>query len=97
MIPAPLSHTSARPLEYDALRDVLRGYAQSALGQGRIAQLVPSTDRTWIERQQQLAAEVREYLRAGGRFDFAELLDPTRLVENRASQAWRWNLAKSAT
>jgi DNA mismatch repair protein MutS2 len=81
MIPAPLDHTSARPLEYDVLRDVLRGYAQSALGQARVAQLAPSTDRAWIERQQQLAAEVREYLRAGGRFDFAGMLDPSRLVE----------------
>jgi DNA mismatch repair protein MutS2 len=81
MVPAPLAHTSARALEYDALRDLLRGYTQSALGQARVAQLVPSTDRVWIERQQQLAAEIREYLRAGGRFDFTGLLDPTRLIE----------------
>ncbi len=29
-----------------------------------------------IEDQQQMAAEIREFLRAGGRFDFAGLLDP---------------------
>ena len=81
MIPAPLNHTSARALEYDALRDLLRGYTQSALGQARIAQLAPSGDRAWIERQQQLVAEIRAYLRTGGRFDFAGLMDPTRLVE----------------
>jgi len=51
------------------------------LGQARIAQLAPSTERAWIERQQQLTAEVGEYLRAGGSFDFAGLLDPTRWVE----------------
>jgi DNA mismatch repair protein MutS2 len=86
MIPAPLSHTSARPLEYDVLLDVLRGYAQSALGQARMAQLAPSTDRAWIERQQQLAAEVREYLRCAGRFDFAGLMDPSQLVEKARIQ-----------
>ncbi len=34
----------------------------------------------WIERQQQLASELRGYLRTGGRFDFHGLLDPTTLV-----------------
>jgi DNA mismatch repair protein MutS2 len=81
MVPAPLTHTGSRALEYDGLRDLLRGYAQSALGQARISQLVPSTDRTWIERQQQLTTEVREFLRAGGRFDFSGLLDPVRALE----------------
>ncbi len=80
-IPSPLAHTSARALEYDLLRDLLRGYTSSDLGRSRVAQLAPSTDRAWIERQHQLAAEIREYLRAGGRFDFAELHDPTKLVE----------------
>jgi DNA mismatch repair protein MutS2 len=81
MIPSPLSHTSAGPLEYDGLRDLLRGYTQSALGRSRLAALVPSADRAWIERQQELAAEIGDYLRAGGHFDFSGLLDPTRLVE----------------
>ncbi|HVP43051.1 MAG TPA: endonuclease MutS2 [Terriglobales bacterium] len=75
-----LAHTSARPLEFDALREMLRGYAVSALGKDRVARIAPSDDRTWIERQQQLAAETREYLRCGGRFDFSGLLDPTDLV-----------------
>jgi DNA mismatch repair protein MutS2 len=80
-IPFPLPHTSARALEYDLLRDLLCGYTSSELGRSRVAQLAPSTDRAWIERQHQLAAEIREYLRSGGRFDFAELHDPTKLVE----------------
>lgn len=80
-IPCPLAHTSARALEYDLLRDLLRGYTTSDLGRSRVAQLAPSTDRAWIERQHQLTAEIREYLRAGSRFDFAELRDPARLVE----------------
>jgi DNA mismatch repair protein MutS2 len=81
MVPAQLSHASARALEYDALRDLLRGYAQSSLGQARLAELAPSSDRAWIERQQQLTSEIREYMRAGGRFDFAGLLNPATLVE----------------
>jgi DNA mismatch repair protein MutS2 len=81
MPPQPLSHTSARVLEFDCLRDVLRGYASSPLGQERIAQLAPSTNCEWIENQQRLTSEVREFRRVGGRFDFSGLLDVTKLVE----------------
>jgi len=76
-----LLHTSARVLEFDSLRDLLRGYASSPLGQSRIDALAPSTDRAWIESQQQLATEIREFRRVGGRFDFSTLLDITPLVE----------------
>jgi DNA mismatch repair protein MutS2 len=77
----PLAHTSARVLEFESLRDLLRGYASSALGTGRIAALAPSVDRAWIEQQQQLATEIREFRRVGGRFEFAGLLDVAKLIE----------------
>ena len=73
----PLAHSSARVLEFDALRDLLRGYASSPLGRNLLSALAPSTDRAWIESQQQLTSEIREFRRAGGRFDFAALLDIT--------------------
>jgi DNA mismatch repair protein MutS2 len=76
-----LLHTSARVLEFDALRDLLRGYASSPLGQSRVAALAPSTDRAWIETQQALATELREFRRVGGRFDFSGLLEIAPLVE----------------
>jgi DNA mismatch repair protein MutS2 len=63
------------------MREILRGYAYSPLGQAKIAALSPSADSTWIERQQQLTSEIREYLRVGARFEFSGLLDPTALVE----------------
>ena len=81
MLPQPVSHTSARVLEFDSLRDLLRDYASSPLGRGLITQLEPSTDREWIENQQQLTTEIREFRRVGGRFDFSGLLDVTKLVE----------------
>jgi DNA mismatch repair protein MutS2 len=76
-----LLHSSARVLEFDSLRALLRGYASSPLGQDRITALAPSTDRDWIEIQQQLASEIREFRRVGGRFDFSGLLDIKSLVE----------------
>jgi len=76
-----LAHTSARVLEFAALVDLLRGYTSSPLGQERVQSLAPSTDRNWIESQQQLAEEVREFRRTGGRFDFAGLTEITPLVE----------------
>ncbi len=81
MIPQSLSHTSARVLEFDSLRDLLSGYASSPLGQTLIAHLAPSTRREWIENQQQFTREIGEFRRVGGRFDFSGLLDVTKPVE----------------
>ena len=81
MPPQPLSRTSARVLEFDSLRDLLSGYASSPLGLGLIARLAPSIDQVWIENQQLLTTEIREFRRVGGRFDFSGLLDITKLVE----------------
>jgi len=76
-----LLHSSARVLEFDALRELLRGYSSSTLGRQRIDGLTPSTDRNWIDEQQQLAEEVREFSRAGGRFDFSGLLEIAKLID----------------
>ncbi|HEU5451955.1 MAG TPA: endonuclease MutS2, partial [Terriglobales bacterium] len=80
-MPEALQHSSAAVLEWDSLRQMLRGYATSPLGQARIESLAATADRTWIARQQRLTAEVREFLRAGGRFDFSGLLDPGTLLD----------------
>jgi DNA mismatch repair protein MutS2 len=80
-MPDALTHTSARVLEFDSLRDLLRGYAASPLGQERIAALAPSTDREWIASQQALTTEIREFRRVGGRFDFAGLVEIDDLVK----------------
>ena len=76
-----LTHTSAGVLEFESLRDLLRGYAASPLGQARIAALLPSRDRAWIARQQELTSELREFRRAGGHFEFSGLLEIGKLVE----------------
>jgi DNA mismatch repair protein MutS2 len=76
-----LTHSSARVLEFESLRDLLRGYASSPLGQGRIANVAPTADVAWLENQQQLTSEIREFRRAGGRFEFSGLLDVSRLLE----------------
>ncbi len=76
-----MTDSSSRLLEFESLRDLIGGYASSPLGHGRVAQLVPSVDRAWIEMQQQLATEIREYRRAGGRFEFAGLPEVQELVE----------------
>ena len=81
MRPHSLTHTSTRVLEFQSLRDLIRGYASSPLGQERIAALSPSVDRDWIENQHQLTSEIREFRRVGGRFEFAGLLDIARTVE----------------
>src|SRR5258706_2468385 len=81
MATAVLQHSSAHLLEFEQFRELLLGYASSPLGKTRISELAPCTDREWIEEQQELAAEIREFRRTGGRFDFSGLLDISRLAE----------------
>ena len=76
-----LTHNSARVLEFDSLRDLLRGYASSPLGHAKITVLAPSTDCAWIAQQQDLTSEIREFRRVGGRFEFSGLLDVSQLVK----------------
>lgn len=71
----PLTHTSARVLEFESLRGLLRAYVCSPLGEERLAALAPSQDRDWIAQQHQLTGEIREFRRVGGRFEFSGLLD----------------------
>ncbi|HEX5433659.1 MAG TPA: endonuclease MutS2, partial [Candidatus Angelobacter sp.] len=80
MVPSPLKHSSARVLEFDQFRGLLSAYVNSPLGKERVAELVPSADRNWIDNQQQLAAETRRFLSAGGRFDFFGLFDAGQLL-----------------
>ena len=80
-VPNPVTHASARLLEFETLRALLAGYASSPLGQRRIAELLPSLDRAWIETQQQLTTEIREYRRVGGRFEFLGLPEVDKLLE----------------
>jgi len=76
-----MQNSSAGVLEFGALRELLRGYAGSDLGRAKVEALAPSTDLAWIQSQQQLTAELREFRRAGGNFNFAGLTDITNLLE----------------
>ena len=80
-VPSLVAETGSRLLEFENLRELLAGYASSPLGLGLIAELRPSLDRAWIENQQTLTAEIREYRRVGGRFDFAGLPEVEQLLE----------------
>ena len=80
-VPNPVIHSSSRLLEFETLRDLLMGYAPSPLGQERVAKLRPSLERSWIETQQQLTTEIREFRRVGGRFEFAGLPEVKTLIE----------------
>ncbi|HET9282143.1 MAG TPA: endonuclease MutS2 [Candidatus Angelobacter sp.] len=80
MVPSPLQHSSSRVLEFTHFRDFLGGYLSSPLGKARVAELEPSADRAWIDRQQQLADEARRFYFAGGRFDFSGLFDGSTML-----------------
>ena len=67
-------------LHVQPLRDLLRGYCGSPLGQDRVTALEPSIDRSWIDTQHQLTAEIREFRRVGGHFEFSGLLEVQQMV-----------------
>src|SRR5579859_3470367 len=81
MPPQPLAHTSATVLEFDALRELLCGYAPSSPGKNMVMALAPSRDSRWIQNQQQLTTEVREFRRVGGGFDFSGLTTLSQILE----------------
>jgi len=76
-----MQNSSARVLEFEPLRELLRGYASSDLGRARVAALAPSVDLAWIGSQQQLTSEIREFRRVGGNFEFAGLNDVSKQLE----------------
>jgi DNA mismatch repair protein MutS2 len=76
-----MKNSSARVLEFDTLCGLLRGYATSDLGRARADALAPSTNLAWIQNQQQLTAEIREFRRVGGSFEFAGLMKISHLLE----------------
>src|SRR5215467_2443310 len=76
-----LQHTSSGVLEFAAVRELLGGYASSPPGKARIGAVAPSRERGWIENQHELTTEVREFRRVGGSFEFAGLVDISRLVD----------------
>ena len=80
MVPQPLQHASARVLEFDQFRDLISAYVSSPLGKAGVAALTPSADRDWIAHQQQLAAETRRFITAGGRMEFTGLFDAGQLL-----------------
>lgn len=80
-MPCPQPHWSERLLEFDRVREILLGYCGSELGRRRVMELVPSRDVEWVSRQQELAAEILGFLRAGGNFGFNSLTDCRELLK----------------
>jgi DNA mismatch repair protein MutS2 len=72
---------SLRLLEFDRIREMLLAYCGSDLGRERVRELGPHEDTEWIERQQQLADEVRGFLETGGAFEFQGLTDCRELLK----------------
>jgi DNA mismatch repair protein MutS2 len=84
--PSPLTNASERVLEFDEFRDFLRGYATSPIGKARVEALEPTADSDWIERQHRMTAEIRQYLKTGGRFEFGGLEDAQNLLNKARIQ-----------
>ena len=76
-----MANSSAQVLEFGSLRELVRGYAVSDLGRARVSALLPSVNLAWIENQQRLTVDIREFRRVGGSFEFTGLVDVSRLLD----------------
>ena len=76
-----MENNSARVLEFDTLRDLLRGYAASDLGRSKVEALSPTADLAWVQAQHQFTSEIREFRRVGGNFNFAGVVDVATLLD----------------
>ena len=74
-IPAPLAEASAAALEWPRLRETVAARTFSPLGRAWILALEPSSDLPWLQSQQTRTAEMRQFLAAGGTFDFRGIFD----------------------
>jgi DNA mismatch repair protein MutS2 len=74
-VPSPLEQISAPALEWERLRSLVAGHAQSAAGRAWVHALLPSRDLSWIRREQQIVEEARLLVRAGTAGSFADLRD----------------------
>ncbi len=93
-MPPPLQHSSSRVLEFGSFLELLGAYVRSPLGKARLAGLAPVLDREWISRQQQLAEETRQYLAAGGSFDFSVLFEMRDLLAKSRIQGAALEIAE---
>ena len=74
-------HWSERLLEFDRMSEILLAYCGSDLGRQRVAGLHPVTNIDWMKQQHELTEEVRQFLQAGGAFDFHGLTDNRQLLK----------------
>src|SRR4029077_14211566 len=68
-------------LEFDRLRDLLRGRTTSAPGRRAIEALAFRTERRELEREFSAVAEAISYLRSGEELGFGALADPEAWLE----------------
>ena len=73
--------TSRRLLEFDQVLGQLSGYARTALGKQRVAELEPSDDLLEVATRQQETTEARRYIDDGGSLEFGPEQDITELVQ----------------
>ena len=73
--------TSGRLLEFDQVLGQLSGYARTALGRQRVAELEPSGDLLEVATRQQETTEARRYIDDGGSLEFGPEQDITELVQ----------------
>src|SRR5437660_12919941 len=77
-----MSRTAGEILEFEKLRELLRGRSTCAPGKRALDALQFSRDRARLEKEFALIREAREWLRAGKGLRFGALADPEAWLRN---------------
>jgi DNA mismatch repair protein MutS2 len=79
-VPEKIEQVAAGALEWERLRGLVAGHAQSPAGREWMQALTPSRNALWIRQEQALVEEARGLVRADVGFSFAGLDNPSEML-----------------
>ena len=71
-----MNERTFKTLDFEALVGLLARHVQTPLGRKRVIALLPSSDRSHIDRELDRTTECANYLTTGGSFGLGEIVDP---------------------
>ncbi len=88
MTPEIVNEKTLRDLEFDRVKDVVKGYASSSLGEEAIDRLFPTVDQETIDRGMQEVNEAIAFLGDHGRFSLGGVRDLAPVLQRAKESAY---------
>ena len=85
-VPSIVGECSCEALEWSRLLELVASFAHSRVARGWLLAMKPSRDLPWIDQQQDLVSEMRQFLGQGVSPSLGGLFDPTSLTDKARIQ-----------